>query len=59
MCAWDGRGGPGWQRYCSLEEDLRVLGDARHGAPWQGGAFQVQVPPGDRSSRKRPEQLWR
>ena len=24
------------------------------------GAFQwVQVPPGDRSSRKQPEQLWR
>jgi hypothetical protein len=29
-------------------------------APWQGGAFQwVQVPPGNRSSRKQPEQLWR
>src|SRR5215472_8179770 len=29
-------------------------------APWKGGAFQwVQVPPGERSSRKQPEQLWR
>jgi hypothetical protein len=29
-------------------------------APWQGGAFQwVQAPPGKRSSRKQPEQLWR
>jgi len=29
-------------------------------APWKGGVFQwVQVPPGDRSSRKQPEQLWR
>ncbi len=29
-------------------------------APWKGGAFQwVQVPPGDRSSRKQPEQAWR
>ena len=29
-------------------------------APWKGGAFQwVQVPPGKRSSRKQPEQLWR
>ena len=35
--------------------------DVRSGcAPWQGGAFQwVQVPPGERSSRKQPEQLWR
>jgi hypothetical protein len=29
-------------------------------APCQGGAFQwVQVPPGERSSRKQPEQSWR
>ena len=29
-------------------------------APWKGGAFQwVKVPPGNRSSRKQPEQLWR
>ena len=29
-------------------------------APWKGGAFQwVRVPPGERSSRKQPEQLWR
>jgi putative ABC transport system substrate-binding protein len=29
-------------------------------APCKGGAFQwVQVPPGERSSRKQPEQLWR
>jgi hypothetical protein len=29
-------------------------------ASWKGGTFQwVQVPPGDRSSRKQPEQLWR
>ncbi len=29
-------------------------------APWKGGAFQwVQVPPGNRSSRKQPEQSWR
>jgi hypothetical protein len=29
-------------------------------APWNGGVFQwVQVPPGDRSSRKQPEQLRR
>ena len=29
-------------------------------APWKGGAFQwVQVPPGERSSRKQPEQSWR
>jgi hypothetical protein len=28
--------------------------------PWKGGVFQwVQVPPGNRSSRKQPEQLWR
>jgi len=29
-------------------------------APWKGGAFQwVQIPPGKRSSRKQPGQLWR
>ena len=29
-------------------------------APWKGGAFQwVKVPPGNRSSRKQPEQSWR
>ncbi len=29
-------------------------------APCKGGAFQwVQVPPGERSSRKQPEQSWR
>ena len=29
-------------------------------APWKGGAFQwVQIPPGNRSSRKQPEQSWR
>jgi Sulfatase len=29
-------------------------------APWKGGAFQwVRVPPGNRSSRKQPEQSWR
>jgi len=29
-------------------------------APCKGGAFQrVQAPPGNRSSRKQPEQLWR
>jgi hypothetical protein len=29
-------------------------------APCEGGAFQwVQAPPGDRSSRKQPEQSWR
>jgi hypothetical protein len=29
-------------------------------APCQGGAFQwVQAPPGNRSSRKQPEQSWR
>jgi hypothetical protein len=29
-------------------------------APGEGGAFQwVQAPPGDRSSRKQPEQSWR
>jgi hypothetical protein len=29
-------------------------------APWKGGAFQwVQVPPGNRSSRKQSEQSWR
>jgi len=29
-------------------------------APWKGGAFQwVQGPPGNRSSRKQPEQAWR
>ena len=35
--------------------------DVRYGcAPWQGGAFQwVQVPPGERSGRKQPEQLLR
>ena len=25
----------------------------------EGGAFQAQIPPGNRSSRKQPEQLWR
>jgi hypothetical protein len=36
-------------------------GDIRNGcAPWKGGAFLwVQVPPGNRSSRKQPEQSWR
>jgi hypothetical protein len=35
--------------------------DVRLGcAPWKGGAFQwVQGPPGNRSSRKQPEQSWR
>jgi hypothetical protein len=29
-------------------------------APCKGGAFQwVQIPPGNRSSRKQPEQSWR
>jgi hypothetical protein len=29
-------------------------------APCKGGAFQwVKIPPGNRSSRKQPEQLWR
>jgi hypothetical protein len=37
-----------------------VLNDRSGCAPWKGGAFQwVQVPPGDRSSRKQPEQAWR
>ena len=42
-----------------VEEAL--TGDGRlWRAPWKGGAFQwVQVPPGKRSSRKQPEQLWR
>src|SRR5215471_9344704 len=43
------------------ESLLRAQHDVRNGcAPWKGGAFQwVQVPPGERSSRKQPEQLWR
>ena len=29
-------------------------------APWKGGVFQwVRGPPGNRSSRKQPEQSWR
>jgi hypothetical protein len=29
-------------------------------APWKGGVFQwVKIPPGNRSSRKQPEQSWR
>src|SRR5258706_3868566 len=45
----------------SLEDLLSVVQNVRNGcAPWQGCAFQwVQVPPGERSSRKQPEQLWR
>jgi hypothetical protein len=51
---------PLWvNRYRSLrEENWSDVRNAR--APWKGGAFQrVQVPPGNRSSRKQPEQLWR
>ena len=33
--------------------------NGHHCAPRKGGAFQwVQIPPGNRSSRKQPEQLW-
>ena len=36
------------------------IDDCNGCAPCKGGAFQwVQVPPGNRSSRKQPEQLWR
>ena len=39
----------------------RRIVDVRFGcAPWKGGAFQwVRDPPGNRSSRKQPEQSWR
>jgi hypothetical protein len=48
------------ERMSALECGSR-LANVRSGcAPWKGGAFQwVQVPPGDRSSRKQPEQAWR
>jgi hypothetical protein len=57
-------------RYCG-ETPILVLGGPRSVsadkrefgfgcAPWKGGAFLwVQVPPGNRSSRKQPEQSWR
>ena len=36
------------------------LNDSYWRAPCKGGAFQwVQAPPGERSSRKQPEQSWR
>ena len=44
------------------QADAASLGKTRRPmSPFgQGGAFQwVQIPPGDRSSRKQPEQLWR
>jgi hypothetical protein len=57
-------------QFFKLRLELRQLDDARGSggrmrgccwrAPWKGGAFQwVQVPPGNRSSRKQPEQSWR
>jgi hypothetical protein len=39
---------------------LLIMGVQFGCAPCQGGALQwVQIPPGKRSSRKQPEQLWR
>src|SRR5215831_855657 len=49
------------QSYAQLESLIRRIAVVRSGrAPCEGGAFQwVQAPPGNRSSRKQPEQLWR
>jgi hypothetical protein len=48
------------QFYCGQAGFLKTAGDSFGCAPWKGGAFQwVQVPPGNRSSRKQPEQSWR
>ena len=39
---------------------ITKMGDRYLRAPWKGGAFQwVRAPPGERSSRKQPEQSWR
>ena len=41
-------------------EPARFTGVCSGCAPCKGGALQwVQIPPGNRSSRKQPEQLWR
>jgi len=46
---------------CVVEAIKRAPDDFRFWrAPCKGGAFQwVQAPPGNRSSRKQPEQSWR
>ena len=52
-------------RIASPIVDIILVGDSVGNvclgcAPCKGGAFQwVQAPPGNRSSRKQPEQLWR
>ena len=41
-------------------EQFSAANVGRGCAPCKGGAFQrVQAPPGNRSSRKQPEQTWR
>jgi hypothetical protein len=48
-------------RYPSSCDIHSAISDVRFTcAPCKGGAFQwVQAPPGNRSSRKQPEQSWR
>ena len=44
----------------SATSKFAIRNDRLTCAPCQGGAFQwVQAPPGNRSSRKQPEQSWR
>ncbi len=41
-------------------DPMEMLATRLWRAPCKGGAFQrVQAPPGNRSSRKQPEQAWR
>jgi hypothetical protein len=56
---WRARGGV--QEHSRAQQvDLSNTESVIWRAPWKGGAFQwVQIPPGERSSRKQPEQLWR
>ena len=50
-----------WPARSGTDPTYSVWREVQDGcAPWKGGAFQwVQIPPGNRSSRKQPEQSWR
>jgi len=53
-----GVGGDSVSQQGRRQQPLAGVGSWR--APCKGGAFQrVQAPPGNRSSRKQPEQAWR
>src|ERR1700733_12874768 len=54
-------GRPGRRAQGRFDPSTKPSGNGRYlRAPGEGGAFQwVQVPPGERSSRKQPEQSWR